>query len=371
LGSVPLRICITGTRGKSSVTRLIAAILRETGFRVLAKTTGSKPVLIFPDAEEKEISRRGIPSIVEGKKILKIASNLQAQALVSELMSISPECGFVESRQMLKPQILAITNVRLDHLAQMGSSRESVARSLASSIPQNATVFIPEEEFFPVFEEAASRLNSKVIKVPRESSEQDFRAEGKSTWFEFEENIRLALAVADFIGIEKEKVLRGLKEVNPDFGSLKVWTAELGTPPRRFYLASGFAANDPQSTRLVLSNLMKRISLKEKEIIGLLNLRQDRGDRTIQWLQALKQEIFPEFKRLLFVGGHALALKSRLKKTSKIESSVIKEKEPQKIMEKISAMAKGETVLFGMGNMGGAGKELVHYWEDVGKPYDL
>jgi poly-gamma-glutamate synthase PgsB/CapB len=371
LASVPLRVGITGTRGKSSVTRLIAAILSEAGFRVLAKTTGSKPVLIFPDAEEKEISRRGTPSIIEGKKILKIASSLQARALVSELMSISPECGFVESRQMLKPQILAITNVRLDHLALMGSSKQSVARSLASSIPQNATVFVPEEEFFPVFEETASRLNSKVVQVPRESSEQDFRAEGKSTWFEFEENIRLALAVAEFLGIEKEKVLRGLKKVNPDFGSLKVWTAELGSPPRRFYLASGFAANDPQSTRLVLSSLMRRISLEEKEIIGLLNLRQDRGDRTIQWLQALKQGVFPELKRLFFVGGHALALRRRLKKTSKIESSVIKEKEPQKIMEKISAMAKGETVLFGMGNMGGAGKELVNYWEDIGKAYDL
>jgi poly-gamma-glutamate synthase PgsB/CapB len=371
LRSVPLRIGISGTRGKSSVTRLIAAILREAGFQVLAKTTGSKPVLIFPDSEEKEIRRRGAPSIVEGEKILSVASKLKAQALVSELMSISPECGFVESCQMLKPQILVITNVRLDHLAQMGSSRESVARSLASSIPQNATVFIPEEEFFPDFEQAASKLNSQVLQVPRESSQHDFRAEGKSTWFEFEENIRLALAVAEFLGIEKEKAFRGLKKVSPDFGSLKVWTAEVGSPSRRFYLASGFAANDPQSTRLVLSSLMRRISLDEKEIIGLLNLRQDRGDRTVQWLQALEQGIFPEFKRLLLVGGHALALRRRLKKTSKIEPSVVKEKEPQKIMEEISAMARGETILFGMGNMGGAGKELVHYWEDIGKPYDL
>jgi poly-gamma-glutamate synthase PgsB/CapB len=366
-----LRIGITGTRGKSSVTRLIAAILREAGFRVLAKTTGSRPVLIFPDAEEREISRRGTPSIVEGKKILGIASKLRVQALVSELMSITPECSFVESCQMLKPQILVITNVRLDHLAQMGSSRQSVARSLASSIPRNATVFIPEEEFFQVFEEIANKQNSKVIKVPRESSEHDLRADGKSTRFEFEENARLALAVADFLGIEKEKALRGLKKANPDFGSLKVWTVELGSPLRRFYLASGFAANDPQSTRLVLSNLMKRINLEEKEVIGLLNLRQDRGDRTIQWRLALEQGIFPEFKRLILVGGHALALRRRLKKTSRIELSVIKEKEPRKIMEKVSAMAKGETVLFGMGNMGGAGKELVNNWEDIGKPYDL
>jgi len=286
-------------------------------------------------------------------------------------MSISPESSFVESVQIFKPQILAMTNVRLDHLAQMGPLAESVARSLASSIPEKATVFVPEEEFFPVFEEIADKQNSKVIKVPRESSEQDFYKGGRSPWLEFRENIRLALAVADFLGIEKEKAVRGLIKANPDFGSLKVWTAELGTPPRRFFLASAFAANDPQSTRLVLSSLMKRIDLKEKDIIGLLNLRRDRGDRTIQWLQALKQGIFPEFKRLLFVGGHARALRKRLQKTLKVELSVIKEKEPQKIMDKISAMAKGETFLIGMGNMGGTGKELVHYWEDIGRPYDL
>ncbi len=369
--SVPLRIGVTGTRGKSSVTRLIAAILKEAGFKVLAKTTGSKPVLIFPDAEEKEIRRRGTPSILEGKKILSIASKLQVQALVVELMSISPESSFVESRQVLKPKVLVLTNVRLDHLAQMGSTRQSVARSLASSIPEQATVFVPEEEFFPIFEEAASKLNSKVIRVPRESPWKGIKIEEKSSWLEFEENVCLALAVAEFLGIEKEKALRALKKVNPDFGSLKIWTADLGFPPRRFYLASAFAANDPQSTRFVLSRVMKRINLEDKELIGLLNFRQDRGDRTIQWSQALKQGFFPEFKELIFVGGHALALRSRLKKTLKIETSVIKEKEPQKIMEKISAKVKGETILFGMGNMGGAGKELVRYWENIGKTYDL
>ncbi len=36
------------------MTRLIAACLREAGYSVLAKTTGSKPIIIFPDGEEKE-----------------------------------------------------------------------------------------------------------------------------------------------------------------------------------------------------------------------------------------------------------------------------------------------------------------------------
>ena len=41
LNLIPLRIHVNGTRGKSSVTRLIAAGLREGGMRTFAKTTGT------------------------------------------------------------------------------------------------------------------------------------------------------------------------------------------------------------------------------------------------------------------------------------------------------------------------------------------
>ena len=38
------RVAVTGTRGKSGVTRLIASGLRASGAKVVAKTTGSRPV---------------------------------------------------------------------------------------------------------------------------------------------------------------------------------------------------------------------------------------------------------------------------------------------------------------------------------------
>ncbi|MBA7703298.1 hypothetical protein ES703_112080 [subsurface metagenome] len=40
-------------------------------------------------------------------------------------------------------------------------------------------------------------------------------------------------------------------------------------------------------------------------------------------------------------------------------------------MEEIYDTVKGEAVLVGMGNMGGLGKELVEYWENIGKSYDF
>ena len=46
---IPIRIMVNGTRGKTSVTRLIAAILREAGIRTWAKTTGTQAAWILPD----------------------------------------------------------------------------------------------------------------------------------------------------------------------------------------------------------------------------------------------------------------------------------------------------------------------------------
>ncbi|MCK5258708.1 MAG: hypothetical protein KAJ69_04240, partial [Thermoplasmatales archaeon] len=47
LKSIPIRIWVNGSRGKSSVTRLIAAGLRTDGKRVIAKTTGTSARFII------------------------------------------------------------------------------------------------------------------------------------------------------------------------------------------------------------------------------------------------------------------------------------------------------------------------------------
>ncbi|NIM90866.1 MAG: poly-gamma-glutamate synthase PgsB [Candidatus Aminicenantes bacterium] len=368
---IPLRICVTGTRGKSSVVRLIASSLREAGVRVLAKTTGTLPVLIFPDGQEKEIERRGNPSLLEGKKVLKIAAMHQVKALVTELMSIQPEYGFAESIQMIKPGILVITNVGLDHLAQMGSTKMEIARSLAVAIPPRGAVIIPQEELHPLFLDAAERMKSKIIPVTKDTYQELLKSLKKTLPYEFEENLRLALAVSDFMSLKKESALEGISQAQPDFGRLKIWKVKAGVPPRDFHLVSAFAANDPLSTQKAMSKIEEKIPLERKRMIGLLNLRPDRGDRTLQWAEALKNRYFQLFDRWVFIGGHALVLKKRLRSLREARISVMKEKSPPAIMAKLAAMEEGEIVLVGLGNMAGAGRELVKYWERIGKPYDL
>jgi len=352
------------------VSRFIAASLRESGFSVLAKTTGSKPVIILPDGKEEEIERKGLPTILEEKKVLKRGASLGVQALVTELMSIQPESSFVESRRILRPHILVITNVRLDHREQMGLTKPEIARSLASAILPQATVFVPDEEFYPEFQSAADKVKAKIIRVKRNDTGEWGEPGGISAFFYFEENLRLALAVSKHLGVPKEAALQGIAKAEPDFGSLRIWEAELGTPPAPWLLVSAFAANDPESTGLILARIKNGLSLPGQRLVGILNFRQDRGDRTLQWINALEQGYFSGFHKLFFIGAHVHALRMKGGSNLLPAFTPITAKSPAAIMENIGQEVDGGAILVGIGNMGGLGAPLVEHWEKIGRPYE-
>jgi poly-gamma-glutamate synthase PgsB/CapB len=360
---------VTGTRGKSTVTRFIAAALRESGFTVLGKATGSRPVIILPDGREEEIARKGLPSILEGKKVLKQGVSLGVGAIVTELMSIRPEAGQVESRRILRPGILVITNVRVDHREEMGWTKPEVAQSLASAIPEAATVFLPDEELYPEFERTAAKLKSRIVLVKKRETGERGESQALPSMLFFEENLRLALAVSRHLGISDEIARRGLAKAQPDFGSLKIWSAELGTPPVSWLLVSAFAANDPESTGLVLARIKDELSVPGRKLIGVLNFRQDRGDRTLQWISAVEQAYFRDFSRLFFIGAHLRALRTRRKFNPPPVLTPLTATSPAAIMGEIGQEADG-AVLVGMGNMGGLGAALVEHWEKIGRPYE-
>ena len=369
--SIPLRICVTGTRGKSSVTRLIAAALRGSGMSVISRTTGAKPVLGLPDRNEKEILRRGLPTILEGKTILRVGAGLHVDACVVELMGIQPETVYVESQKIFKPHILVITNVRLDHLAQMGRTKERIASCFASAIPEESTVFIPQEETYDIFKRTVRSKKAKLLPVPDDGYSAYTDKKRGILSSEFDENLRLSLSVADFLGLNTSAAFRAMSETPPAYGGVKVWTALNPPIPPDWYFVNGFAANEPESTQLIMSRLRDNQLLEGKTVIGVLNSREDRGDRTLQWLEALKSGKFPEIQKLICVGAHRLALMRKLKKYVGAELYTWRDFQPEEFQSRLSAMAKGKAVVIGMGNMGGAGKRLVDYWEKEGTRYDL
>ena len=80
LNNIPIRIHVNGTRGKSGVTRLIAAGLRAGGIRTCAKTTGTLARMIFPDGSEYPVFRPSRANVKEQLRVVRAASRCRAEA---------------------------------------------------------------------------------------------------------------------------------------------------------------------------------------------------------------------------------------------------------------------------------------------------
>ena len=91
LKKVPWRIHVSGSRGKTTTTRLIGAALRQAGYRVLVKTTGTVPLLILPDGTEQAWRRWGPASVTEQIRFFRLAQRLKVEVVVLESMAIAPE----------------------------------------------------------------------------------------------------------------------------------------------------------------------------------------------------------------------------------------------------------------------------------------
>jgi poly-gamma-glutamate synthase PgsB/CapB len=362
--SIPLVITVTGTRGKSTVVRLLASILRESGKVVLAKSTGSQAQFVLPDGTLETVARRGMVSILEQKKALRKAAALKADCLVVEIMSIRPENHIVESQRVLKPNIVVLTNVRKDHTEAMGEKEEDVARVLHLDFPDGAEVFVLEEDqryIDPrIFQRRSLRVNV-VVRTPALSPADPTSTLSKN---EFSENLQLAAAVAKTLAVDDTDIDRGIQKSNFDIGRFKIWTLQLNE--KRIFAVNAFAANDPDSTMKVLKKTREILSGKAGFYTGLLNLRSDRPDRTVQWIDALNSETAGEFSQLYVIGGHANVVKRKVEATRAIASQA-----PDTVTQMTAGTMGEDDVIFGFGNIGGAGERLVEYWEREGKEYGI
>jgi poly-gamma-glutamate synthase PgsB/CapB len=362
--SIPLVVAVTGTRGKSSVVRMLASVLREAGDTVLAKTTGSQAQFVLPDGTTQDVPRRGIVSILEQKKVLKKAVELRANCLVVEIMSIRPENHFVESQQILKPDIVLVTNVRRDHTEAMGETETEIASVLRLDLPPAASVYVPEE-FRYLLDPPSPGVKSVRISSVRQGCSEPLRATLKARQItEFAENLDLVASVVRDLGVPDDIVSRGIENARHDIGKFRVWTYRIGG--KRVFLVNAFAANDPDSTMRIYEKTRQTLAPAPALFTGLLNLRYDRPDRTVQWIEALQKNAPSHFKRLYVVGGHAHVVRRKVK-----TASVLTLSSPDEITNVIAETMEEDGILFGFGNIGGAGRRLVEHWQRVGEEYGI
>ena len=163
LRRIPIRIHVNGTRGKTTVTRLIASRLRAAGVRTVAKTTGDRPVFIDPDGREEAIVRRAPSRIQEQVRLVKRAAALGAQAIVVECMALDPALQYASESRMIRSTLGVITNVRSDHFEIMGEDLDGIAASLSRTIPERGVLVTGDSRYLDYFRERALKKKTRVL----------------------------------------------------------------------------------------------------------------------------------------------------------------------------------------------------------------
>jgi poly-gamma-glutamate synthase PgsB/CapB len=359
--SIPIRIHINGTRGKSSVTRLIGAGLRAGGITNITKVTGTFPRLILEDGTETYIHRKSAPNILEQLSIVKYAASRKVQAIVMECMALQPQYQSITEDKMIHSNLNVMTNVRLDHTDVMGHTLSEIAESMGRTIPKNGHFFSSENVNPQLLKPIADKRHTASHFI---NSQSISSGEMKGfSYIEHRENVALALAVCQHLKIDRDKALQGMYEAIPDAGALKAYRVDFFGKRMVFYNA--FAANDPDSTLLVWQKIRDEIGFEGTRIV-LLNTRQDRLYRARQLAEMVGSKIGLEMDYLILIGqstdvveGMAIGYGIPNQKIISIGWST-----PEKVFEKVLALTDNESVVIAIGNMGGMGAGTVEYFEN-------
>ena len=177
-------ICIqvAGTNGKSSVTRMIAALLRAQGKRVALYT--SPELVRYPERMEIDgnvISDQQFADAIEAARDAAEACGLEVTEF--ELLTAGAlwlyaregvevavlECGLGgrwDATSVCRPAVSVITGIDLDHTAILGDTVEQIAAEKAAIIKPGSTAVLAENVVArEVFLERAEEVGAPVVEV--------------------------------------------------------------------------------------------------------------------------------------------------------------------------------------------------------------
>lgn len=272
------RILVTGSRGKSSIVRLLHAAMNATGVRTYARITGVVPRELGPEGvrtisrssgahvEEMRWWLRGLPASVRG--------------IVLENSAITPDLQALAGR-WLEPHLTILSNTYPDHQEVWGPSCASAAKVLAAGIPRRGLLVVPAELKTDVrllgLLESRSCLVTFAEPVP--DAGEDHRAS----------NMGLALAAIQQLGLEQEPTLQAMLDLPRDRYDFHV--ASYGGAD----IAMAFSVNDIASTRLVFRSL----NWPETGTRLVYNHRSDRPERLKSFFSWMSQ---PHWREVLIIG---------------------------------------------------------------------
>jgi dihydrofolate synthase/folylpolyglutamate synthase len=149
-------IHVVGTNGKSTTTRLTAALLRETGLRVGAYTSphvAGWHERLDTDAEgfERAVRRAQEPAARLGATQFEALTAAALAEFAERRVDVAVvEAGLggrLDATNVLRAPVVVLTNVGLDHIEQLGETREEIAAEKLAVVREGAAVVLSEPEW--------------------------------------------------------------------------------------------------------------------------------------------------------------------------------------------------------------------------------
>lgn len=356
------RIHVNGIRGKSSVTRLIAATLREGGIRTAAKTTGTAARVLVNHKYDAIVQRKEA-DIVEQKRLLdiftddgyKMHTGEEYRAVVFECMAINPVYQKYLEQKIMYSTIGVITNVREDHTDVLGETLPEIARSLSNTVPYNGHLITAEtnDELLSILKEICDQRGTKLHAVGNMRIAEKHMA--KFQHFEYKANVAIALKIAKLLNIDRNTALRGMQQALPDPGAFVL--KRLERKDKVLHWANLFAINDRESFVFTTDALNNKVGSKTKRAV-ILNNRHDRPERVTQFVDIAVNSVkahyifaFGDYEKQVQVEVAKHKPSHKIQVINMGNSSKYKNADGEMLLEKITETIDKECILFGAVNI--------------------
>ena len=355
IAHVPLRIFVNGTRGKSSVTRLITAVLRGSGTPTVGKTTGTCSRLILPDGSERPVPRDGPPNIAELIRTFRTAVRFGAEAVVFECMAVDPDLQRIAEERIVEPTITVVTNARLDHTDVQGSSVYDIARGFAV---RRGGLLVTADPIVARAHEPRLEASGGRVVLSRASTVDPSEIADMS-YVEHPENVALVLEVAGLLGIQREAALGAILAAEPDPGAACV--LDLPHPSGPWRLVNLFAANDPQSTFQALDSVEATNGRLGRPLL-LFAARGDRTARSSEFARALEDHR-ERFRTVVVFGERTRAVVRTAHRAGLDDGWIVNagDASPPALTELLMTSIGPDRAVVGVGNIIGPAQRWLEY----------
>ncbi|HKK89758.1 MAG TPA: hypothetical protein VJ936_00005, partial [Desulfobacteraceae bacterium] len=298
-----------GTRGKSGVERLKAAVFEAVGHGFVNKTTGCEAMFLhavpFGKTREMFLFRPyDKATIWEHHHLICMTAALRAKLFLWECMALTPSFVSILQKHWTRDDISTITNTYPDHEDIQGPAGINIPQVMTNFIPEKATLITSEEEMTPILTEAARTRKTRIECTGwLEAGLLTPDVLGRFPYEEHPSNVALVLRMAETVGINPDFALREMADrVVPDIGALKVFP-QAPIKQRRLEFVNGMSANERFATMSNWQRMGFASHTADKEpgtvISTLVNNRADRITRSRMFADIIVNDLAADLHFLI------------------------------------------------------------------------